>query len=121
MGGSEGTAAFVYTPELAEGKLRASHPLKLGRVRTCYELLEGLSAFGSGRARVVPEPASVEAIRRVHTAEYVELVRRLSERPERADGDLAVQAMEHGLAPEGDTPPYEGMYEYQLLVSGASL
>src|SRR6266542_286545 len=122
MGGSEGTAAFVYTPELAEGKLRASHPLKLGRVRTCYELLEGLSAFGSGRARVVaPEPASVEAVRRVHTAEYVELVHRLSERPERADGDLAMRALEHGLAPEGDTPPYEGMFEYQLLVSGASL
>jgi acetoin utilization protein AcuC len=91
-------------------------------VRTCYELLERLGAFRSGDAGVVaPEPASVEAIRRVHTADYVELVHRLSERPERADGDLAVRALEHGLAPEGDTPPYEGMFEYQLLVSGASL
>src|SRR5207237_9331743 len=94
-----GNAAFVYAPALAEGKLRPSHPLKLGRVRTCYELLDGLGAFGEGRAHVVePQPADVEAVRRVHTPEYVELVRLLSAHPGRADGDLAAKAMRHGLA-----------------------
>ena len=123
--GTAGGAAFVYSPALAEGKLSPSHPLKLSRVRTCYELLDRLGALGADRGAgtrvAAPEPASVDAIRRVHTAEYVDLVRQLSADPERADSDLAMPAVRHGLAPEGDTPPYEGMFEYQLLVSGASL
>jgi acetoin utilization protein AcuC len=116
------SAAFVYQPALAEGKLRPSHPLKLARVRTCFELLSASGVFNSGAARVVPpQPAAVSDVLRVHTPEYVRLVQALSANPERADGDLAAEAIQHGLAPEGDTPPYAGMFEYQLLVSGASI
>ena len=121
-GAARTEAAFVYTPALAEGKLRSSHPLKLARVRACHDLLAALATFSPGVARVVPPvPATIDDALRVHTPAYLDLVRQLSERPERADGDLAGEAQRHGLMPEGDTPPYDGMLEYQLLVAGATL
>src|SRR5919202_2880213 len=92
-------AAFVYTPELAQGRLQPSHPLKLGRVRTCYELLSASGAFDGSAARVVPpQPADVSDILHIHTPDYVDLVRDLSANPQRAAGDLAVEAMRRGLA-----------------------
>src|SRR5205823_2384434 len=86
-------AAFIYTPELAQGRLRPGHPLKLARVRTCYELLAARGAIDGSAAHIVPpQPAGVADILNVHTPEYVDLVRDLSAHPERTAGDLAGEA-----------------------------
>ena len=112
------SAAFVYAPEVARAILRPDHPLKPVRARDCHALLDAAGVFGDGWARVVaPSPATRDEVLRVHEAAYVEAVERLS-RPGAQDDS---EAARWGLASHGDTPAYEGMYEYGLLICGASI
>jgi acetoin utilization protein AcuC len=113
--------AFVYVPALAEATLRPDHPLKPARARDCYELLRAAGVFDRGDVRLVaPRPATVADVLRVHTPDYVDLVRRLSD-PVTASTVPAAEALRYGLSAYGDTPPFAGMFEYHLLVSGASI
>jgi acetoin utilization protein AcuC len=112
------SAAFVYAPDVARAILRPDHPLKPARARACYELLEAQGVFARGDARLVaPTPAARDDVLRVHTAPYLDAVERLS-RPHAQDD---FDAGSWGLSAHGDTPAYEGMYEYGLLVCGASI
>ena len=112
------TAAFVYAPEMARAILRPDHPLKPARARACYELLNAAGAFSREAARVVaPTAATRDDVLRVHTAPFVDAVQRLSRPHAQDDFDAA----SWGLGAHGDTPAYEGMYEYGLLVCGASI
>ncbi len=114
-------AALVYAPALAQAELRPDHPLKYYRARLCYDLLASTSVLDSNRVTVIsPAPASEDDVRRVHTADYVEMVRRLSDPQTAATVDLLAQRR-YGFDPAGDTPPFPGMYDYQLLVAGASI
>jgi acetoin utilization protein AcuC len=116
---SRAPVGLVYVPALAESNLRPDHPLKPARARDCYRLLEGAGALGAGGIEVLaPPPADVEDVLGVHTPDYVEAVRALSATP---DGALRPDAgNRYGLSEHGDTPPYLGMFEYSLLVCGAS-
>jgi len=112
------SAAFVYAPEVARAILRPDHPLKAARARACHDLLRASGVFERGGARVVaPTPATRDEVLRVHDAAYVDAVERLS-----GSGapDDAV-ASRWGLSGRGDTPAYEGMYDYGRLVCGASI
>jgi len=112
------SAALLYSPALARPILRADHPLKAERARACYELLAARDAFKSGALRVVePSPAALEDVLRVHTPEYVAAVERLSRPGAQDDPDAA----RWGLSAHRDTPAFAGMYEYYLLVCGASI
>src|SRR5438046_3017959 len=95
-------AAFVYIPALAEAELRPDHPLKPARARACYELLKAAGAFDGVLAQVVaPTPAAPEDILRVHSAEYVDVVRRLSD-PAMARSVDPGAAARHGFSAHGD-------------------
>ena len=112
------SAAFVYAPELARTILRPDHPLKPARARDCHALLEASGVFARGEARLVaPTSASRDDVLRVHAAPYVDAVERLS-RPGAQDD---FEAARWGLSAHGDTPAYEGMFDYGLLVCGASI
>ncbi|HEX2324958.1 MAG TPA: acetoin utilization protein AcuC [Chloroflexota bacterium] len=118
---SRAPAGLVYAPDLAESQLRPDHPLKPARARDCYRLLEGAGALGGGGIEVLGPPAAdVQEVLRVHTPDYVEVVRALSAPPPgralRPDAGAR-----YGLSEHGDTPPYPGMFEYGLRVCGASL
>jgi acetoin utilization protein AcuC len=114
-------AAFVYAPALADAELRPDHPLKPGRARDCFALLSAANVFDGTRARVVPPtPARVADVLRVHDAGYVEMVRRLSD-PATARGVPPSDAAAFGFNPHLDNPPFSGMYDYYLLVCGASI
>jgi acetoin utilization protein AcuC len=114
-------AAFVYAPALAEAELRPDHPLKPARARTCHDLLAAHGVFAGGRAVVVPpRAADVAEVLRVHDADYVAMVRRLSE-PATAATVPASAAMRYGFSEYRDNPPFAGMYDYYLLVCGAAI
>lgn len=116
-----GPAAFVYSPALAEAELRPDHPLKPARARDCHDLLAAAGVFASGAAVVVPpHPADPADILRVHTPEYVDVVRRLSA-PATARHVPAAEAGQYGFSARGDNPPFAGMYEYYLLLCGAAI
>jgi acetoin utilization protein AcuC len=117
---SRASAGLVYTPALAESQLRPDHPLKPARARDCYRLLEGAGALGGGRIEIFSPPAAdVEDVLRVHTPGYTEVVRALSAAAPGATSRPDAGAR-YGLSEHGDTPPYPGMFDYALLVCGAS-
>ncbi len=114
-------AAFVYAPALAEAELRPDHPLKPVRARDCHDLLAARGVFESGAATViVPQPASLDDVLRVHARDYVDVVRRLSS-PETAGHVRSDEAGGYGFSGRGDNPPFAGMYEYYLLICGAAI
>src|SRR6266508_4929534 len=107
------SAAFVHAPALVRPILRPDHPLKTERAQACYELLAQRGVFARGQAMLVePRPATRADVLQVHTPEYVAAVERLSLPGAQNDPDAA----RWGLSAFRDTPAFEGMYEYYLLV-----
>jgi|DewCreStandDraft_5_1066085.scaffolds.fasta_scaffold00407_1 acetoin utilization protein AcuC len=117
-GKSSRRVAFVYDELLARDIFRPDHPLKPARVRYLYELLVAYGVFdGVSRWVVSPQPATEEHILAVHSPDYVDIVRRYDREKRVPEHALA----RYGITRYGDTPPFEGMYDYALLVCGASL
>ena len=120
-------AAFIYGDALSRHELRQDHPMRPVRLRYTYELLESYGAFDGKTSRLVnPRTANEEELEWVHTPEYIDAVRRLSENP---SGSLESSGSpEPGVRPErfgfsdgGDNPVYPGMYDAASLSSGATL
>jgi acetoin utilization protein AcuC len=91
------------------------HPLRAERLRRTAELLDAYKLFGLPNVVVVePRLATPAELCLFHTAEYVEVVRKLS------DGDLFVPYRDYGFGP-GDNPVFPHMYESEALKVGGSL
>jgi len=73
------------------------HPESPERVRKAYEILKEL-----GYEFLRPKPASEEDLLKVHTEGYIE-------------------KLKAGKVYDGDTPPYEDVYEYARLAAGAAV
>ena len=65
---------------------------------------------------IAPRMCTREELEMVHSTDYVEAVKRLSEDP----NDKEIKPYTYGLGP-GDNPIFKGMYEASSLVCGASL
>ena len=85
------------------------------RLGLTWRLMEGYGLAGLSRAKVLtPSPASVEAICRFHTREYVEVLRGVSA------GDWVPHAARYGLGP-GDNPIFPGLWDAAALAAGGPL
>ena len=120
-------AAFIYDDSLSRHELRQDHPMRPVRLRYTYELLESYGAFDGKTSRLVnPRTANEEELGWVHTPEYIDAVRRLSENPsgslESSGSPETVGRPERfGFSDRGDNPVYPGMYDAASLSSGATL
>ena len=120
-------AAFIYDDALSRHELRQDHPMRPVRLRYTYELLESYGAFDGKTSRLVnPRTANEEELGWVHTPEYIDAVRRLSENPsgslESSGSPETVGRPERfGFSDRGDNPVYPGMYHAASLSSGATL
>ena len=120
-------AAFIYDDSLSRHELRQDHPMRPVRLRYTYELLESYGAFDGKTSRLVnPRTANEEELGWVHTPEYIDAVRRLSENPsgglESSGSPETVGRPERfGFSDRGDNPVYPGMYHAASLSSGATL
>ena len=103
---SDAWRGFDYGPE---------HPLRMERLGLTWQLMEayGLSRLPGSRV-VAPESATIEAIARFHSREYIEILRGVSA------GDWVPHAARYGLGP-GDNPIFPGLWEAAELVAGGSL
>jgi len=88
------------------------HALRQVRVRLARDLIADYGLLAEAD-EIHPDPASEGAVRRVHSPEYVSVVRDLSVHPKAV-------AYEHGLG-TADNPVFGGMYEATLLHVGGTL
>ena len=71
--------AFVYDPVFLKHETGADHPESPKRLRAILDRLESTGMM-SKLLRLIPAPAPVEAITRIHTADYVEHIAEMSRR-----------------------------------------
>lgn len=107
--------AFLYSDRFLTYNLGPRHPLKQTRLRMVRDLLDAyqsLEPHGS-IALVEPQAATDAEIGRVHTPDFVEMVRRAG------SGYRGPELNRYGLGP-GDTPAFDGMYEAAALYAGGT-
>lgn len=106
---------FLSSPEVWQRGHGPDHPLKPERLQRTHELLAEYGAFEADNVRLVaPRPATKAELLLFHTAEYLNVVRALSE------GDLALPARRYGFGP-GDNPIFEGMFDSEGLKVGSAV
>jgi len=113
--------AFLYTDELLTYDLGSKHPLQQRRLQLVDRQLERLGAFpppapnnGGAIVRLAPTAIDEDLLGRVHTAEYLEVVRQASK------GTYGLDLRRFGLGP-GDTPAFAGMWEASKLYAGGTV
>ncbi len=108
---------LIYTPRYMEYNFGPDHPLRPLRLKLTYSLMEKLGLLNHKLLEVYePREATREEIERVHSSDYVDVVKKLSDNV----NNRAVQPYVYGLGP-GDNPIFKGMYEASALVCGASI
>jgi acetoin utilization protein AcuC len=112
VGRMSGDGRLVYDEALTAYDFGRGHPMSPVRVDLTIRLARALGVLDL--LDVVPAPVADDALlTTVHSAEYVEAVKRAS--TDDAELDLA-----HGLGTE-DTPIFAGMHEASAHVAGASV
>src|SRR5689334_13652880 len=112
VGSMSGEARLVYDDALTGYDFGRGHPMSPIRVQLTIRLAEQLGILD--HLPVVPAPvASDELLRTVHTAEYVEAVKRAGENPDVPD-------LDHGLGSD-DTYCFPRMHEVSAQIAGASV
>src|SRR5713226_5192975 len=107
--------ALVYSEEWRRFDYGPEHPLRMERLGLTWRLMEAYGLTAGPKLKVLtPEAASVEAITRFHTPEYVEVLRAVS------GGDWVAHAARYGLG-AGDNPIFPGLWEAAQLTAGGSL
>jgi acetoin utilization protein AcuC len=103
---------LVYDEGFLSYDFGGDHALREVRLKLARDLI---AAYGLLEADVEeqPSPATEAAIARVHTKEFIDVVKRLS-------ADPSGTSYEHGLG-TADNPVFGGLYEAATLQAGATL
>jgi len=108
---------LVFTEKYQEYNFGTTHPLRPLRVLLTYSLMKQLGLLENERLEIItPRSCTQDELEAVHSKNYVEAIRKLSEDPE----DRSVNPIMYNLGP-GDNPIFKGMYDAASLICGASL
>ena len=108
--------ALIWDPEVTRYFFRPDHPFNPKRLELTVSLIEAMGLAGGDRTPIVPpRPATDEELLRVHSAEYVDAVKRFS-----AEGASSADAWKWGLGTD-DTPVFPGMHDVTALVCGGTI
>jgi acetoin utilization protein AcuC len=113
---SEHRTALVWDPAVTGYFFRPDHPFNPRRLELTVGMIEAMGLVGGDRFPVVPpRPATDDELLRVHSAAYVDAVKRFS-----VEGADPSGAWKWGLGTD-DTPVFPGMHEATSLVVGGSI
>ena len=113
-----GPVTLVYGDELMKHHLSDSHPLQPIRVKLTMELISSTGLIEHCHL-VPPRRATIEELQLVHSPEYVELVRKLSD-PEQRRRVPRHSVIEAGFD-SADNPISDELHEGAALVAGATM
>ncbi len=107
--------AFIYTDRYADYDYGLAHPLKILRLKLTYELIRAYGLLSLPSTRLVEtREATEEELSFFHSRDYLDVLKRGSQ------GSPVGDSFMYGLGP-GDNPIFEGLWEWSLLASGASI
>lgn len=105
---------FIYSPELVKVEFSPSHPFKPVRAKLMLELMNRYGLAYDSDVRIV-EPRSIDEhlLSLFHDPAYLRLLKGADQ------GRFDDEMVYAGLG-SGDNPVFKGMYEFSLLVCGAT-
>jgi acetoin utilization protein AcuC len=107
--------ALIWADELARYRFRPGHPLDPRRLELTFSLIQAMGLAGDERRPVIaPRDATDAELLSVHTADYVDAVRRVSDDPN------APVDPSYGLGTE-DVPIVTNMHSMARAVVGSTL
>ncbi|HKV87867.1 MAG TPA: acetoin utilization protein AcuC [Candidatus Dormibacteraeota bacterium] len=113
-----GPVALVYGDELMKHHLSDQHPLQPIRVKLAMELITSTGLIEHAHL-LPPRAASIEELGLVHSREYIDLVRKLSDPAQRRQ--VTPDEVDGAGFASADNPISDSLHEGASLVAGASL
>jgi acetoin utilization protein AcuC len=107
--------ALIYTDAYLNYDYGPTHPLRIIRLKLTYDLIKAYGLLGLPSVQFIPTLGAEEKDLAVfHSEEYLDVLKKANE------GHLMADAHSYGLGP-GDNPIFPGLYNWSLLVTGATL
>ena len=114
MSGAE-QEVLVFSKQFSRHSYGANHPLKVERLQLTMDLMRAYGLFDNDEEPWVEAlEAEEQDLLLTHSQEYIEILK------EANDGQAPSQAWKYGLG-SGDNPVFPGLYDWSLLVTGATL
>ncbi len=108
---------LYFTEEYYQYNFGETHPLRPLRLELTFNLFEELGLLNHSLLEIIkPRHCTQEELARVHSTDYINVVKKLSDSP----NEDPLSGYGYGLGP-GDNPIFKGMYETSTLICGASL
>jgi acetoin utilization protein AcuC len=106
---------LVFSERFNHHSYGPNHPLKVERLRITMDLIEAYGLFDHPESPwVEAREAEEQDVRLFHTSEYIEVLRQAN------TGQAPSTSAHYGLG-SGDNPVFPGLYDWSLLVTGATL
>ena len=106
---------LVFSERFDRHSYGPNHPLKVERLRLTMDLIEAYGLLDHiDKPWVEAREADEQDVRLVHAPEYLEVLRQAN------TGQAPPQSGQYGLG-SGDNPVFPGLYDWSLLVTGATL
>jgi acetoin utilization protein AcuC len=107
--------AFIYTDTYLDYDYGPTHPLQVIRLKLTYDLIKAYGLLDLPSVQFVSTVKAEEKdLAAFHSEEYLNILRQAD------NGHLSGNAFPYGLGP-GDNPIFQGLYNWSLLVTGATL
>lgn len=108
-------SVFVYASQFDRFSLGESHPFKPYKATMVYELCYRFGLFDHPWIRVFePQPAAEEVLAEYHSPEFIDVLKGAN------SGSFDFTMLHYGLG-SNDNPIFEGVYDFSLLVLGATI
>lgn len=106
---------LVFSRRFEEFSYGPNHPLKVERLRLTMDLIAAYGLFPTSAAPwVEASPAEERDLLRVHSQDYLDVLKEANQ------GRAPSHGWRYGLG-SGDNPAFPGVYDWSLLVTGATL
>ncbi len=110
-----GKKIFMHSRELEEFPYPAEHPFNTSRAAGVRKIISSMGLLaGSGRAEEPPRKIARGLLEKFHSAEYLDALAMAGK------GQFEHWMLNMGLG-TGDCPVFEGLYDYAVLASGATV
>lgn len=107
--------AFIYTEDYLRYDYGPTHPLRIIRLKLTYELMKAYGLLDLPGVEVIEtEKAKEEDLSRFHSEDYLTVLKMANQ------GTFKGEFYAYGLGP-GDNPIFPGLFDWSLLVTGATL
>jgi len=113
--GELGKEVLVFSSQFGSHSYGPHHPLKVERLQLTMDLIGTYDLFDTpGEPWVEAHEAEEEDLLRFHSPEYLEILKKAN------TGRIPSKGGGYGLG-SGDNPAFPGLYDWSLLVTGATL